>query len=100
MVRWDKPIDSEVIVIWLIGPFIYRIPIGYQPVIGSLLPVGILGLPELYTMKQQMSRALDVAGALRITHFGLSAVFQLKESGRTWPWTKRCGSLPHLAPQV
>ncbi|RDB27406.1 Serine/threonine-protein kinase CHK1 [Hypsizygus marmoreus] len=43
---------------------------------------------------------LDVAGTLKISDFGLSAVFKLKESGRTRPLTERCGSLPYVAPEL
>lgn len=43
---------------------------------------------------------LDVAGTLKISDFGLSAVFKLKESGKTRTLTERCGSLPYVAPEV
>lgn len=43
---------------------------------------------------------LDAAGTLKISDFGLSAVFKLKESGKTRPLTERCGSLPYVAPEV
>lgn len=43
---------------------------------------------------------LDVAGTLKISDFGLSAVFRLKESGKTRSLTERCGSLPYVAPEV
>lgn len=43
---------------------------------------------------------LDAAGTLKITDFGLSAVFRLKESGKTRTLTERCGSLPYVAPEV
>lgn len=43
---------------------------------------------------------LDVAGTLKISDFGLSAVFKLKESGKMRPLTERCGSLPYVAPEV
>ncbi|KAJ7257532.1 kinase-like domain-containing protein [Mycena haematopus] len=43
---------------------------------------------------------LDVAGTLKISDFGLSSVFKLKDSGRTRPLTERCGSLPYVAPEL
>ncbi|KIM47281.1 hypothetical protein M413DRAFT_23502 [Hebeloma cylindrosporum] len=43
---------------------------------------------------------LDVAGTLKISDFGLSAVFRLKESGKTRTLTERCGSLPYVAPEL
>ncbi|KAF9042380.1 CAMK/CAMKL/CHK1 protein kinase [Panaeolus papilionaceus] len=43
---------------------------------------------------------LDVAGQLKITDFGLSSVFRLKESGKTRQLTERCGSLPYVAPEL
>ncbi|KAH9487412.1 Serine/threonine-protein kinase CHK1 [Psilocybe cubensis] len=43
---------------------------------------------------------LDAAGTLKITDFGLSAVFRLKESGKTRMLTERCGSLPYVAPEL
>ncbi|KAG6834889.1 hypothetical protein H0H93_006615, partial [Arthromyces matolae] len=43
---------------------------------------------------------LDAAGCLKISDFGLSAVYKLKESGRTRPLTERCGSLPYVAPEL
>ncbi|KIJ89973.1 hypothetical protein K443DRAFT_64405, partial [Laccaria amethystina LaAM-08-1] len=43
---------------------------------------------------------LDVAGTLKISDFGLSAVYKLKESGKTRTLTERCGSLPSAAPEV
>ncbi|TFK38828.1 CAMK/CAMKL/CHK1 protein kinase [Crucibulum laeve] len=43
---------------------------------------------------------LDAAGALKISDFGLSAVYKLKESGKTRPLTERCGSLPYVAPEL
>ncbi|PPQ83836.1 hypothetical protein CVT25_000895 [Psilocybe cyanescens] len=43
---------------------------------------------------------LDAAGTLKITDFGLSAVFRLKESGKTRTLTERCGSLPYVAPEL
>ena len=43
---------------------------------------------------------LDVSGTLKISDFGLSAVYKLKESGKTRPLTERCGSLPYVAPEV
>jgi len=43
---------------------------------------------------------LDAAGNLKISDYGLSAVFRLKESGKTRTLTERCGSLPYVAPEV
>lgn len=43
---------------------------------------------------------LDIAGALKISDFGLSAVYKLKETGKTRTLTERCGSLPYVAPEV
>ncbi|KAJ7110723.1 kinase-like domain-containing protein [Mycena crocata] len=43
---------------------------------------------------------LDVAGKLKISDFGLSSVFKLKETGRTRTLTERCGSLPYVAPEL
>ncbi|KAF9527858.1 kinase-like domain-containing protein [Crepidotus variabilis] len=43
---------------------------------------------------------LDVIGNLKITDFGLSSVFRLKESGKTRALTERCGSLPYVAPEL
>ncbi|KAG6827439.1 hypothetical protein H0H92_011794 [Tricholoma furcatifolium] len=43
---------------------------------------------------------LDAAGNLKISDFGLSAVYKLKDSGRTRPLTERCGSLPYVAPEL
>ncbi|KAF9482952.1 CAMK CAMKL CHK1 protein kinase [Pholiota conissans] len=43
---------------------------------------------------------LDAAGTLKISDFGLSAVFCLKESGKTRLLTERCGSLPYVAPEL
>ena len=43
---------------------------------------------------------LDAAGRLKISDFGLSSVFRLKESGKTRMLTERCGSLPYVAPEV
>ncbi|KAJ7092301.1 kinase-like domain-containing protein [Mycena belliarum] len=37
---------------------------------------------------------LDIAGTLKISDFGLSSVFKLKETDRTRALTERCGSLP------
>ncbi|KAJ7710789.1 kinase-like domain-containing protein [Mycena rosella] len=41
---------------------------------------------------------LDVAGTLKISHFGLSSVFKLKDTGRTHTLMERCDSLPYVAP--
>ncbi|KII86236.1 hypothetical protein PLICRDRAFT_43812 [Plicaturopsis crispa FD-325 SS-3] len=43
---------------------------------------------------------LDSAGTLKISDFGLSSVFRLKDSGKTRPLTERCGSLPYVAPEL
>ncbi|KAJ6584208.1 CAMK/CAMKL/CHK1 protein kinase [Mycena sp. CBHHK59/15] len=43
---------------------------------------------------------LDVAGTLKISDFGLSSVFKLKETGKTRTLTERCGSLPYVAPEL
>lgn len=43
---------------------------------------------------------LDVAGTLKISDFGLAAVYKLKESGKTRQLTELCGSLPYMAPEV
>jgi len=43
---------------------------------------------------------LDAAGRLKISDFGLSSVFKLKDSGKTRMLTERCGSLPYVAPEV
>ncbi|KAF5319490.1 hypothetical protein D9619_008540 [Psilocybe cf. subviscida] len=43
---------------------------------------------------------LDGASTLKISDFGLSAVFRLKESGKTRALTERCGSLPYVAPEL
>ncbi|KAN0084367.1 Protein kinase-like domain containing protein [Tylopilus felleus] len=43
---------------------------------------------------------LDAAGTLKISDFGLSAVYKQKETGKTRPLTERCGSLPYIAPEL
>ncbi|KAF8883805.1 kinase-like domain-containing protein [Infundibulicybe gibba] len=43
---------------------------------------------------------LDVTGRLKISDFGLSAVYKLKESGKTRMLSERCGSLPYVAPEL
>ncbi|KAK0438423.1 kinase-like domain-containing protein [Armillaria borealis] len=43
---------------------------------------------------------LDVAGTLKISDFGLSAVYKLKDSGKIRTLTERCGSLPYVAPEL
>lgn len=43
---------------------------------------------------------LDAAGTLKITDFGLAAVYKLKETGKTRALSERCGSLPYAAPEV
>lgn len=43
---------------------------------------------------------LDVTGTLKISDFGLSSVYKLKETGKTRMLSERCGSLPYVAPEV
>ncbi|KIJ59380.1 hypothetical protein HYDPIDRAFT_118600 [Hydnomerulius pinastri MD-312] len=43
---------------------------------------------------------LDAAGTLKISDFGLSAVYKLKETGKTRFLSERCGSLPYIAPEL
>ena len=43
---------------------------------------------------------LDAAGTLKISDFGLSEVYKLKESGKTRLLNERCGSMPYVAPEV
>ncbi|KAF8148644.1 CAMK/CAMKL/CHK1 protein kinase [Crassisporium funariophilum] len=43
---------------------------------------------------------LDAAGKLKVSDFGLSAVFRLKESGKMRTLSERCGSLPYVAPEL
>ncbi|KAH7906290.1 kinase-like domain-containing protein [Hygrophoropsis aurantiaca] len=43
---------------------------------------------------------LDAAGTLKISDFGLSAVYKLKETGKTRTLSERCGSLPYIAPEL
>ena len=43
---------------------------------------------------------LDAAGVLKISDFGLCAVYKVKETGRTRMLSERCGSMPYLAPEV
>ncbi|KAG2047184.1 Pkinase-domain-containing protein [Suillus hirtellus] len=43
---------------------------------------------------------LDAAGTLKISDFGLAAIFKLKESGKTRQLNGLCGSLPYMAPEV
>lgn len=43
---------------------------------------------------------LDAAGNIKISDFGLCAVYKLKESGKTRQLSERCGSLPYVAPEV
>ena len=43
---------------------------------------------------------LDAAGTLKISDFGLSAVYKQKETGKTRLLKERCGSLPYIAPEV
>ncbi|KAJ3781368.1 kinase-like domain-containing protein [Lentinula aff. detonsa] len=42
---------------------------------------------------------LDIAGNLKISDFGLSAVFRLT-NGKTRSLSERCGSLPYVAPEL
>ncbi|KAG1777845.1 kinase-like domain-containing protein, partial [Suillus placidus] len=43
---------------------------------------------------------LNVAGALKISDFGLAAVYRLKESSKARQLNELCGSLPYMAPEV
>ncbi|KIL61219.1 hypothetical protein M378DRAFT_864078 [Amanita muscaria Koide BX008] len=43
---------------------------------------------------------LDVVGTLKISDFGLSSVYKLKETGRTRTLSEKCGSLPYVAPEL
>ncbi|KAF9445891.1 CAMK/CAMKL/CHK1 protein kinase [Macrolepiota fuliginosa MF-IS2] len=43
---------------------------------------------------------LDAAGTLKISDFGLAAVYKLVETGKTRTLTERCGSLPYVAPEL
>ncbi|KZT06713.1 Pkinase-domain-containing protein [Laetiporus sulphureus 93-53] len=43
---------------------------------------------------------LDAAGTLKISDFGLCAVYKLKDKGKTRPLSERCGSLPYVAPEL
>ncbi|KAL4064782.1 kinase-like domain-containing protein [Scleroderma yunnanense] len=43
---------------------------------------------------------LDAAGTLKVSDFGLSAVFKLMKTGETRPLSERCGSLPYIAPEL
>lgn len=43
---------------------------------------------------------LDAAGTLKISDFGLAAVYKLKESGKTRQLDELCGSFPYMAPEV
>ncbi|KAI0746261.1 CAMK/CAMKL/CHK1 protein kinase [Daedaleopsis nitida] len=43
---------------------------------------------------------LDAAGTLKISDFGLCAVYKIKESGKTRVLNERCGSLPYIAPEL
>ncbi|KAJ3516678.1 hypothetical protein NMY22_g14148 [Coprinellus aureogranulatus] len=43
---------------------------------------------------------LDIRGVLKISDFGLSAVYKLKETGKTRTLSERCGSLPYVAPEL
>ena len=37
---------------------------------------------------------------LKISDFGLCAVYKVRETGRTRMLSERCGSMPYLAPEV
>ncbi|KAI0339190.1 Pkinase-domain-containing protein [Trametopsis cervina] len=43
---------------------------------------------------------LDAAGTLKISDFGLCAVYKLKGNGKTRLLTERCGSKPYIAPEL
>lgn len=43
---------------------------------------------------------LDSTGTLKISDFGLSAVYKLMNTGKMRTLTERCGSLPYIAPEV
>ncbi|EPS95084.1 hypothetical protein FOMPIDRAFT_1054474 [Fomitopsis schrenkii] len=43
---------------------------------------------------------LDAGGVLKISDFGLCAVYKVKETGRTRMLSERCGSMPYLAPEL
>lgn len=43
---------------------------------------------------------LDGAGTLKISDFGLCAVYKIKDTGKTRVLNERCGSLPYVAPEV
>ncbi|KAJ6553690.1 kinase-like domain-containing protein [Mycena vulgaris] len=43
---------------------------------------------------------LEITEALKISDFGLSSVFKLKETGRTRTLMERCGSPPYVAPEL
>ncbi|KAL1939250.1 hypothetical protein VTO73DRAFT_10053 [Trametes versicolor] len=43
---------------------------------------------------------LDGSGTLKISDFGLAAVYKLKETGQSRMLSERCGSLPYLAPEM
>ncbi|TBU54282.1 CAMK/CAMKL/CHK1 protein kinase [Dichomitus squalens] len=43
---------------------------------------------------------LDAAGTLKISDFGLCAVYKVKETGKTRVLNERCGSLPYIAPEL
>ncbi|KAI6153067.1 kinase-like domain-containing protein [Pisolithus tinctorius] len=42
---------------------------------------------------------LDAAGTLKISDFGLSAVYKLTGTGKTRLLSERCGSMPYIAPE-
>ncbi|PFH47274.1 hypothetical protein AMATHDRAFT_67963 [Amanita thiersii Skay4041] len=43
---------------------------------------------------------LDAVGTLKISDFGLSAVYKLKGTGQTRLLSEKCGSLPYVAPEL
>lgn len=43
---------------------------------------------------------LDYRARLKISDFGLCAVYRIKDTGETRRLTERCGSLPYVAPEV
>jgi serine/threonine-protein kinase Chk1 len=43
---------------------------------------------------------LDAGGTLKVSDFGLAAVWHIQASGKTRQLTDVCGSLPYIAPEV
>jgi serine/threonine protein kinase len=43
---------------------------------------------------------LDAGGVLKISDFGLGAVWMIKDTGKTRQLNDVCGSLPYIAPEV